>query len=77
MIMPAEPQLEVGSEKLTKSFFMRLPAATFLASNLFDSSLRSVFAEYVLPLTEREMQWRRICAAGANQRKCRAFTKMP
>ena len=44
-----------------------LPTAVFLASNLFDPTLKPVFAEYLLPLTEREKQWQQIYAVGANQ----------
>jgi hypothetical protein len=73
MIMPVKPQPEVGNEKLTKRFFLGLPTDTFLVSNCFESRRRPVFAEYLLPSAEREEQWRRICAEGADQRKCHIF----
>ena len=69
MIMPAE--LQIG--KLSKKFFINLPTGVFLVSNCFSSPQKSIFAQYVLPLPERENQWQQICAAGASQRNCHIF----
>ena len=73
MIMPVGRQTGPESGKLTKEFFMNLPAGVFLASKVAHSPSEPSFAEYVAPLAERENQWRRIRATRADQRLCHVF----
>jgi hypothetical protein len=75
MIIPINPRPEVEEEskKLTKKFFMGLPAGVFLASNCFTSPQKPMFAQYVVPLEEREKQWKQICKANVDQRNCHTF----
>jgi len=59
--------------KLTKKFLMGLPEGAWLISNVGDSPYEPVFAETVLPLEEREGQWKRIVAASVSQQMCYVF----
>jgi len=59
--------------KLTKKFLMGLPEGVWLISNVGDSPYEPVFAETVLPLEEREGQWKRIVAASVSQQMCYVF----
>ena len=65
------------NQKLTKKFLMQLPSGTFLVSNCFrrlgPETLTPVFYENVLPLDDREAQWQRIKACGANHRLCHVY----
>ena len=62
-------------DKLTKMFFMQLPEDLYLASNLFESTFKSSFAEEIASLDKREQQWERIVEARVSQRLCRVFIK--
>lgn len=73
MIMPIEAHPNIGYDKLSRKFFMNLPTGVFLVSNCYIAPKQPIFAQYVLPLPKRETQWRRICVARANQRKCHIF----
>ena len=73
MIMPAKRLSKDGYAKLSKKFFASLPNGVYLVSNCYASPPISNFAEYVVPSAEREEQWQRITAAGADQRLCRVF----
>lgn len=65
--------LSAEPSKLTRKYFLALPAGTFLASNIWRDG-REAFAEYVAATTEeRDAQWKRIVASGAAQRLCRVF----
>jgi hypothetical protein len=59
--------------KLTKKYFMSLPEAVFLISNMMAKPDQSVFEEYILPQSQREEQWKRIVNAGAHGRLCHTF----
>ena len=63
--------------KLTKKFFMSLPAGVYLVSNCYDtlgpSRATPVFNEYVVHCQERSAQWDRIKAVGADQRLCDVY----
>ena len=63
--------------KLTKKLLMRLPAGVFLVSNCYTPigyrKVAPVFYEKVRPLDDREDQWQRIKAAGANGRICAVY----
>jgi hypothetical protein len=73
MIMLARPGSEPEDAKLTKQFFINLPAGVYLVSNVGDSPRQRSFAEYVVSLSERENQWARIRAARVDQRTCMIF----
>jgi hypothetical protein len=64
---------ELFKDKLTKKFFMQLPEGLYLASNLYESTYESTFAEEIASLGEREQQWIRIVKARVSQRLCRVF----
>jgi hypothetical protein len=61
------------TEKLTKKFLLSLPKGVYLVSNAYVSLNKSVFAEYVEPLSTRDEQWKRIVASSASQRLCYVF----
>jgi hypothetical protein len=67
----------LGSHKLTKKFFMSLPAGVYVVSNCYDTlgpgHATPVFNEYVAPQEERKSQWDRIKAAYADQRLCDVY----
>ncbi|MFA4918275.1 MAG: hypothetical protein WC581_03375 [Thermodesulfovibrionales bacterium] len=60
-------------EKLTKKFFLSLAKGVYLVSNAYVSLNKSVFAEYVEPLSTRNEQWKRIVESSASQRLCYVF----
>ncbi len=62
-----------STSKLTKKYFMSLPAGRFIVANLCDHPYRSGFAEEVAPRWVREEQWNRIKSAGAQGRLCGLF----
>jgi hypothetical protein len=62
------------SLRLTRKVYFAVPTGCFLASNLMTNRFTPVFAETVLATPhERNTQWVRIVAAGADQRLCRIF----
>ena len=67
----------LGCHKLTKKFFMSLPARVYVVSNCYDTlgpgRATPVFNEYVAPQEERKSQWDRIKAAYADQRLCDVY----
>ena len=68
---PGEPQ------KLNKKYFLGLPAGVYLVSNCYEmvtmETYTPAFYEYVVAPDQRESQWQRIKAAGANQRQCEVY----
>ena len=67
----------LGCHKLTKKFFMSLPAGVYVASNCYNTlgpgCATPVFNEYVAQREERKAQWDTIKAVGANQRLCDVY----
>jgi hypothetical protein len=61
------------SGRLTKKFFLSIPEGHYLASGVGQAPGQPDFAETVLPLAEREEQWRRILKARVNGRNCDVF----
>lgn len=60
--------------KLTKRILMAGSVGSYLVSNCCSGwTFRSVFEEEVAPINEREAQWKRIVASGADSRSCRFF----
>ncbi|MFA6015445.1 MAG: hypothetical protein WC742_10295 [Gallionellaceae bacterium] len=60
--------------KLSKKYFMSIPAGSFLASNCGHSRTESIFAEVVASSTaDKELQWGRIVKVSADQRQCQIF----
>jgi hypothetical protein len=59
--------------RLTRKFFDSLPSGCFLASNILRSGGEPWFAEYVTLPEHRDDQWKRVKAAGADQRTCDVF----
>ena len=61
-------------QKLTKKFFLSLPTGVYLVSNCYEmvstDAYTPAFYEYVVASDQREAQWQRIKAAGANHRLC-------
>jgi hypothetical protein len=65
-------QQSIGSGKLSKKYLFNLPEGWLLVSNLIvgpGGPFDRAFVEHVAPLQRRELQWKRIVAAGANQRR--------
>jgi hypothetical protein len=64
----------LGRPKLSKKVLMDLPTGAYLVSNCFKpvgpNRLAPAFTENVASPAEREAQWRRIKAAGIDQRLC-------
>ena len=64
----------LGLHKLSKRFFMSLPAGIYLVSNCHEmiepGRYRPCFNESIVPPAEREAQWIRIKAAHADHRLC-------
>jgi len=67
----------LGCHKLTKKFFMSLPAGVYVVSNCYDTlglgCATPVFNEYVAQREERKAQWDQIKAVGADQRLCDVY----
>ena len=62
------------SAKLTKKYFLALPAGVSLASNVFSAHTEPAFAEVVASsVADRARQWSRIVFANANGRNCHVF----
>lgn len=61
--------------KLTKKFYMGLPDRVFLVCSVGMSPMEPEFAEYVVVLSERLQQWRRIREARVDQRHCQVYQK--
>ncbi len=59
--------------RLTKGFFTGLEEGLFLVSNVLDEDGKTIFAEKVSSLSNRENQWKKIVAASANHRSCSIF----
>ena len=59
--------------KLTKQFLMNLPDNVFLASNIFSKKSVPAFAEKVLPLSKRVLQWKKLVENSVDQRLCYVF----
>jgi hypothetical protein len=62
------------SSKLTKNYFMALPAGLYLISNCMKSIGEPIFADFVQPRPSRQSQWQAIVAARANGRVCHVFS---
>jgi len=62
--------------KLTKKCFMSLPPKVLLVSNICKSYAEPCFLEEIAPFDEREEQWQRIVAVGAEQRLFRICNNM-
>ncbi len=56
-------------ERLTKKVLLTLPAGSFLASDVRMNPVRSVFAESVVPMEQRQEQWERIKQARVEGRR--------
>ena len=54
--------------RLTKKYFMSLPAKVLLFSNVTNEVAEPIFSEEIAPIEKREEQWQRIVASGAAQR---------
>ena len=59
--------------KLTKKFLMELPVGVYLASGVGVMPGQPSFAESIVPVSDREDQWRRIVDARVNGRACTVF----
>ena len=70
MTTPNEPEDLLAREKLTKKFFLRQMTGHYLVSNC---GFPSIFEEEIAPVSQRNEQWKRIVAAGANGRYCYVF----
>ncbi len=57
-------------QRLTRRFFMQLPAGVYLASNVSFEPGRPIFGELVAPLAERGAQWLRIREHRVDQQTC-------
>ena len=56
--------------KLTKKKFMSLPDKVFLASNIYNYNMKSVFADEIWHESIRHLQWEIIKDCGADSRMC-------
>lgn len=65
--------MPLNSAKLTKKLLAALPQGLFLVSNLMKTPTEPIFAETIRPGPQRQDQWRRIVALGANGRLCHVF----
>ena len=63
----------IMSRKLTKKLLMELPENAYIASNLFIQKGISVYDDKVAPLLKRDMQWKKVVEASADQRMCHIF----
>lgn len=59
---------------LTRRVFDRLPAGSYLVSNIMTDFGAPIFCEPVALKAERRAQWERIRAVGCDQRLCRLFS---
>jgi hypothetical protein len=59
--------------KLTKKVFMELPENVYIASNTFMQKGISVYDDKVAPMSKRDIQWKKIVEASADQRMCHIF----
>ncbi len=59
--------------KLSKKFFMGLKDGLFVASNCTHNNLKPIFAEEVLPLNIRELQWQMAVHCNASHWLCEVF----
>ncbi len=65
---------KVFRTKLSKRFFLSIPAGHILESNCYSSPHVPIVLEQVRSSTkEREKQWLRIVAAGASSRLCNVY----
>lgn len=62
--------------KLSKKFFMQLPAGDLLVSSVLDSQLNPLFVGLVAGASnaDREAQWGEIVSTGANQLFCNVYS---
>ena len=65
--------LEKMRSKLTKKFYLQIPAGLYLVSNLGWAPGKPIFEEKVVRQSDRENQWERILKCGADQRLCLIF----
>ena len=63
----------IMSEKLTKKFLMDLDEGLYLISNVTDNFYKPIFSEKVVPLRDRDEQWKRIKTLEVNHRLCEVF----
>lgn len=61
------------SERLSKKFFMSLPAGLYLTSNVGLAPSQPIFAELVEPLEKREAQWKQIKELRVDNQLCGVF----
>lgn len=66
-------QLLATSFVLTRSAFDRLPAGSYLVSNIMTDFGAPIFFEPVAEEAERRTQWQRLRAVGCAHRLCRLF----
>ena len=59
--------------KLTKKVFMELPENVYIASNTFKQKGISLYEDKVAPVSKRDIQWKKIVKASADQRMCHVF----
>jgi len=59
--------------RLTKKFFLSLPARVFIVSNIFDGPAQPTYFKSVSPAPEREKQWKEIVLHKCDQRTCTIF----
>lgn len=63
--------------KLSKKFFMELPDGVYIASNcqkIERGKYKSIYTGKVLALAKREIQWKEIVKASADQNLCYVFS---
>jgi hypothetical protein len=59
--------------RLTKKFFLSLPARVFIMSNIFDGPAQPTYFKPVVPAAEREKQWKEIVLRACDRRICTVF----
>ena len=65
-----------AENKMTKKFLMSLPEGAFIVSGVgakINGKIVPEIAEYVLPIQERELQWKKIKDAWCNNRNFFVF----
>ena len=55
-----QKNLLIARDKLTRSFFVNLPAGVYLTSNVYLTRTRPIYESYVASETDREEQWSEI-----------------
>lgn len=60
-------------ERLSKKFFVSLPAGLYLVSNVALAPGQPIFAKLVVPLETREAQWKRIKEVRVDGQLCSVF----